>query len=135
MKTIFKTVSKFAVLPSLRPLRLCAVDGTALLDLVEADGDNLDVLFHGPVFLKEIAMADHSPLPRGITPAQIEETRTTWEPLYGRPLSDEDCLEIFVNVYRLFDILFDEKLKQSARHQSPRQLAVPGVQIPASRHN
>lgn len=65
-------------------------------------------------------MADHSPLPRGITPAQIEETRTTWEPLYGRPLSDDDCLEIIVNVYRLFDILFDERLRQSERQEPSR---------------
>lgn len=47
-----------------------------------------------------------APLPEGITPALVEETRATFQPYYEKPLTDADCIEMIVNVYRLFDMLY-----------------------------
>ena len=59
-------------------------------------------------------------LPRGITLEQIEETRVTFQPYYREPLTDDDCLEMLLNVYGLFDI-FDEIDKRLEREAAERQ--------------
>ena len=55
------------------------------------------------------------PYPRGITREQIEETRIAFQPYYKEPLTDDDCLEIILNMYGLFDILeeIDDKERAS----------------------
>jgi hypothetical protein len=58
--------------------------------------------------------------PRGITVEQIEETRVTFQPYYKETLTDDDCLEMLLNVYGLFDI-FDEIDERLAREALDRQ--------------
>ena len=55
-------------------------------------------------------------LPRGVTPKQIEDTRTTLQPYYREPLNDDVCLEIILNVYGLFDVFkeIDERVVREA---------------------
>ena len=49
----------------------------------------------------------HRPLPGWITPDVITRTRATWEPLYGRALSDDEIVELLLNVGNLFRLLRD----------------------------
>lgn len=44
-------------------------------------------------------------LPPGITLEAMAEARRVWEPIYGHALSDEDVIEILINVRRLLDVL------------------------------
>lgn len=55
-----------------------------------------------------------APLPEGITPELIEETRATFQPYYKEPLTEDDCIEMIVNVFGLFDV-FDEIDQRLAR--------------------
>ena len=49
-------------------------------------------------------------LPRAITPELIEETRTTFQAYYAERLTDDDCIEMLVNVFGVFDVLFADDL-------------------------
>lgn len=61
-------------------------------------------------------------LPNGITPESIEETRQVFQPYYAEPLTDDDCIEMLMNVFGLFDVLFNEDnvRPSEARHQSAK---------------
>lgn len=50
-------------------------------------------------------------LPDGITPELLDETRTTFQPFYNETLSDDECIEMIVNVFALYDILFADDVK------------------------
>ena len=43
--------------------------------------------------------------PSWITPELLGETARTWQPFYGRPLTDAESVEILVAVGQLFDLL------------------------------
>jgi hypothetical protein len=45
-------------------------------------------------------------LPDGITPELVEETRSVFQAYYAEPLTDDDCIEMLVNVFRLYEVLF-----------------------------
>lgn len=44
-----------------------------------------------------------------ITEELIVETRRTWSPIYGRVISDDEAIEILVNVKRLAELLMRAK--------------------------
>jgi len=44
-----------------------------------------------------------------ITDELIAETRRTWSPIYGRVISDDEAVEILVNVKRLAEVLMRAK--------------------------
>lgn len=47
-------------------------------------------------------------LPPGITRESIEETRQVFESEYGKPLTDDDCIEIIQNAWGLFEFLYPD---------------------------
>lgn len=53
-----------------------------------------------------------APFPDGSTPESVEETRATFQPYYKETLTDDECIEMFVNVFALYDILFADDVKQ-----------------------
>lgn len=63
-----------------------------------------------------------SALPAWITDAVIADTRTVWEPIYGRPLSDAEVVEILLCAGGLFHALFG-----SAKSTADRPEAGHGV--------
>lgn len=64
-------------------------------------------------------MSRNVPLPRGITQEQIEETRSVFQPYYKEPLTDEECLDMILRVYCLFDV-FKEIDDRLARESAAR---------------
>ena len=60
------------------------------------------------------APASHTdrPLPGWITRDVIEQTRATWEPLYGHTLTDNQIIELLLNVGNLFRLLRDSASSQ-----------------------
>jgi hypothetical protein len=53
------------------------------------------------------------PLPGWITADVIALTRATWEPLYGRRLTDDEIVEILLSVGNLFRLLRDSSPSQT----------------------
>lgn len=56
--------------------------------------------------------------PAWITEELIADTISTWQPYYDEPLTEQDAIEVLVNVGRLFDLL-------EADHARPREEAPP----------
>jgi hypothetical protein len=59
-----------------------------------------------------------------VTPEFYERTRTVWEPIYGRRLSDDEIAEILVNVSNLFPVLFSSSRPTPAAPTSPMDARV-----------
>jgi hypothetical protein len=56
----------------------------------------------------------YSTLPGWITPEVVEQTRTVWQPYYHSPLTDDDAIEILLNVGNLFQLL-REQIRQDRK--------------------
>ena len=63
--------------------------------------------------------AKTSALPTWVTPEFYARTRAVWEPIYGRPLSDDEVTEILVNVSNLFPVLFNSSRRSPAGPPQP----------------
>ena len=60
-------------------------------------------------------------LPAWITPERIANTRTTWQPYYSEPLTDEDAIEMLLTVGNLYRVLAgaddDESEEETAQER------------------
>ncbi len=57
-----------------------------------------------------------SVLPAWITAETMADTRAVWEPVYDRPLSDDDIIEILVNTAGVLRVLFGLRVPHAAAH-------------------
>ena len=57
----------------------------------------------------------YSALPGWITPQVVEQTRAVWQPYYKSPLTDDDAIEILLNVGNLFQLLREQVREERAK--------------------
>ncbi len=57
-----------------------------------------------------------STLPAWITPAWVQRVRTTFQPYYSTPLTDQDAVEILLSMGNLFRLLKGDKDGDDAEH-------------------
>ena len=53
--------------------------------------------------------------PSWITDDLIADTISTWQPYYNTPLTEQDAIEMLVNVGRLFDMLEADHAREKAK--------------------
>ena len=51
-------------------------------------------------------------IPKWITPERISETIRVWQPYYSERLTEDDAVEMLVNVGRLGDVLLETSERQ-----------------------
>jgi hypothetical protein len=67
-----------------------------------------------------------SSLPPWISAEAIADTRTVWEPIYGRPLNNEEIMEILFNAEGLLRFLFDLREPHAVGVTTSRHECNPG---------
>ncbi len=68
-------------------------------------------------------IALHRPLPGWITRAVIARTRAVYEPLYERPLTDDEVIGLLLNVANLFRLLSKSTSSPANRSAAPARSA------------
>ena len=83
------------------------------------------------------AHAPSSSLPAWITSELIADTRGVWEPVYGRPLTNDEIIEILLNAAGVLRALFGLRSSATTVHReldgktTPAQLAADEASDPA----
>ena len=64
-----------------------------------------------------LAHAPSSSLPAWITPELIADTRAVWEPIYCRPLTNDEIIEILLNAAGVLRVLFGLRSSATTVHR------------------